>query len=39
LVRHWLFDHPDMPVEGVIAQAADMMLVADPHRSDPYPIR
>ena len=37
IVRRWLFDHPDLPVDAVIAQAAAMMRVADPHRAAPFP--
>lgn len=36
LVRHWLFNHPETPVDDVIGQAADMMLLADPHRSEAF---
>ena len=37
IVRRWLFDRPNLPVDNVIAQAADMMRVADPHRDAPFP--
>ena len=37
IVRHWLFDHPELPADDVIAQAAALMHVADPHRTSAYP--
>lgn len=37
VVQHWLFDRPDMPVDAIIAQAATLMHVADPHRTSAYP--
>ena len=32
LVRHWLYDRPEMDVEQVIAQADALMHLADPNR-------
>ena len=37
IVRHWLFEHPEFSAETVVAQAAALMHVADPHRAAPYP--
>jgi len=37
IVRHWLFERPELPAEGIISQAAALMHVADPHRSATYP--
>ena len=37
IVRHWLFERPDMAAEDVIAQAVALMHVADPHRESPWP--
>lgn len=31
VVRHWLFDRPDMDVEAVCAYAARLMTLSDPH--------
>ena len=32
LVRHWLYDRPDMDVDQVISQAIALMHLADPNR-------
>lgn len=37
IVRHWLFEHSELPTEAIISQAAALMYVADPHRSATYP--
>ena len=37
IVRHWLFEKPDLPASAIIAQAAALMYVADPHRTTAYP--
>lgn len=37
IVRHWLFDYPELSADDVVKQAAALMYVADPHRKDPYP--
>ena len=37
IVRHWLFNRPDMPASDVIAQTTALMHVADPHRTTAYP--
>lgn len=37
IVRRWLFEHPELPADAVVSQAAALMHVADPHRSVPYP--
>jgi AcrR family transcriptional regulator len=37
IVRHWLFEHPEMTADDIIAQAAALMHVADPHRTSAYP--
>ena len=37
IVRRWLFDRPELSADDVIAQAAALMHVADPHRATPHP--
>lgn len=37
IVRHWLLDRSDLGCEDVVAHAAALMHVADPHRTTPYP--
>ena len=37
IVRHWLFEHPELSADTVVEQAAALMHVADPHRAAPYP--
>lgn len=37
LVKHWLFERPELTADKVIGQAEALMHVADPHRSTPYP--
>ena len=37
IVRHWLFDRPELSADEVIAQAEALMHVADPHRTTAYP--
>ena len=37
IVQHWLFDRPELPAETIIAQAAALMHIADPHRTEAYP--
>ena len=32
LVRHWLYEHPETPVEQIIDQAAELMRISDPNR-------
>lgn len=39
VVRHWLFDLPDLSADDIVKQAAALMHVADPHRETPYPAR
>ena len=39
VVRHWLFDQPDLSVDEIIAQAEALMHVADPHRTTAYPAK
>lgn len=37
VVQHWLNDWPDLSADEVVAQAAMLMHIADPHRTTPYP--
>lgn len=37
IVQHWLFDHPELSPDEAIAQAVNLMHVADPHRETAYP--
>ena len=37
IVRHWLFDRPELSADEVLAQAEALMFVADPHRATAYP--
>ena len=37
IVQHWLEAHPEMMADDVIAQAAFLMRIADPHRAEQYP--
>lgn len=36
IVRHWLFEKPELSCEDVTKQAAVLMHVADPHRTQAY---
>ena len=37
IVRHWLFDRPELSADAVVEQAVALMHVADPHREMAYP--
>ena len=37
IVRHWLFDRPELSADAIVEQAVALMHVADPHRETAYP--
>ena len=37
IVRHWLFEHPELAADEIVRQAALLMHVANPHRAQAYP--
>ena len=37
IVRHWLFERPELSADAIVEQAVALMHVADPHRATAYP--